>query len=37
MADVLDEVQKKAKEEAQKLDDLASAPEDPENTLCTGK
>ena len=27
----------KAKEEAQKLDDLASAPEDPENTLCSGK
>lgn len=37
MADVLDEAQKKAKEEAQKLDDLASAPEDPENTLCPGK
>lgn len=37
MADVLDEAQKKAKEKAQKLDDLASAPEDPENTLCPGK
>ena len=37
MADVLDEVQKKAKKEAQNLDDLASAPEDPENTLCPGK